>query len=285
MALYELHHPPPLDDPVLLIGLAGWGDAASAASDAVDWLTEDSNPVVSFDPDAIFDYRSNRPILRASAGSTLSVTWPRMELVHIAPDGRDVLALVGNEPDYQWRSIAAALVEFARRFGVSQVVTVGSVPTPVRHAMPTAVFGSASDSRLLLPGDEVLMDEIVVPASAGTTFRAALEDAGVSTIGYWAQVPQYVGRPYQPAIHALLVKIVDQIDIELDLGKVEIEAHEQIARLDDILAKRADARDFVEGLELSVGTTSKIPTDLPTADEIADEIAQFLRASGEEDEG
>lgn len=285
MALFELHQPPPLNDPVLLIGLAGWGDAASAASDAVDWLTEDSNPIATFDPDAIFDYRSNRPILRASAGSTLSVTWPRMALVHVAPGGHDVLALVGNEPDYQWRSVAAALVEFADRLGVRHVVTVGSVPTPVRHAMPTAVFGSASDSRLLLPGDEVLMDEIVVPASAGTTFRAALEDAGVSTIGYWAQVPQYVGRPYHPAIHALLVKIAGQLGATIDLTQVELEAHEQITRLDDILEKRSDARDFIEGLELSVGTTSKIPTDLPTADEIADEIAQFLQTSSDEDEG
>jgi hypothetical protein len=151
--------------------------------------------------------------------------------------------------------------------------------------MPTTVFGTASDSRLLLPGDEMLMDEIVVPASAGTVFRAAVEDAGIPSIGYWAQVPQYVGRPYQPAMHALRVKISAQLGVSIDLTEVEMEAYDQIARLDDILAKRSDARDFIEGLELSVGTTSKIPTDLPTADEIADEISEFLQTSADEDEG
>jgi len=154
MSLFTLHHPPPLEEPVLLLGLAGWGDAAAAASDAVDWLTEDATPVAVFDPDSIYDYRSNRPILRSSAGSALSITWPRMDLVHIRPGGRDVLVLVGNEPDYQWRGISEALVELSDHFGVVHAVTVGSVPTPVRHAMPTAVFGTASDSRLLLPGDE-----------------------------------------------------------------------------------------------------------------------------------
>lgn len=284
MALFSLHHPPVVDDPVLLLGLAGWGDAAAAASDAVDWLTEVAEPIATFDPDAIFDYRSNRPILRSSAGETLSITWPRMEIVHINPSGRDVFVLVGNEPDFQWAAIAAALVNMVDRFGVSHVVTVGAVPTPIRHAMPTSVFGAASDSRLLLPGDEMLMDDIVVPASAGSVFRAAIEEAGLPSIGYWAQVPQYVGRPYQPAMHALLVKIAGQLGVDLDLTAVESEAHGQIDRLDAILAKRSDAREFVEGLERRVGTTSKIPNDLPTADEIADEVSQFLQSSTD-DEG
>jgi proteasome assembly chaperone (PAC2) family protein len=274
-----------MTDPVLLIGLAGWGDAAAAASDACDWLTEDAQPVVTFDPDAVFDYRSNRPILRANAGEMLSITWPRLEIVHLKPSGRDVLALVGSEPDYGWIGISDAVVEIAQRFGVTNAVTVGSVPAPVRHAIPTSVFCSASDSRLLLPGDEMLMDDIIVPASAGTVFRAALEQADISTIGYWAQVPQYVGRPYQPAMHALLEKIALQLGVEIDLTSIEIESEEQISRLDEILERRSDARDFVAGLELSVGTTSKVPTDLPTADEIADEISQFLQSTQEDEEG
>ena len=114
-----------------------------------------------------------------------------------------------------------------------------------------------------MAGDELLMDDIVVPASAGTVFRSGLEQAGIPTIGYWAQVPQYVGRPYQPAMQALLEKIAGQLEVEIDLTAIELEAQEQIERLDDILAKRSDARDFVEGLELSVGTTSKVPTTGP----------------------
>jgi proteasome assembly chaperone (PAC2) family protein len=284
MALFTLSPPPPMTDPVLLIGLAGWGDAAAAASDACDWLTEDAQPVVTFDPDAVFDYRSNRPILRANAGEVLSITWPRLEIVHIKPSGRDVLALVGSEPDYGWVGISDAIVEIAQRFGVTNALTVGSVPAPVRHAIPTSVFVSASDSRLLLPGDELLMDDIVVPASAGTVFRAALEQVAISAIGYWAQVPQYVGRPYQPAMHALLQKISAQLEVVIDLTSIELEAEEQISRLDEILERRSDARDFVAGLELSVGRTSKIPTDLPTADEIADEISEFLQSAQEDDD-
>ncbi len=277
MALYSLSPLPPMDDPVLILGLAGWGDAASAASDAADWLALDGDTVVSFDPDAVFDYRSNRPLLRFSSGEMISLTWPRMDIVHIRPSGRDVLVMVGSEPDYAWSQLCDALSELVGVLGVSHLVTIGAVPSPVRHARTTSVFCTSSDSRLLLGGDEMLMDEIVVPASAGTVFRAAIEEVGVPAIGYWAQVPQYVGRPYNPAIVSLLRKAAGQLGITFELAELEDQAENQIARLDEILERRADAREFVEGLELSVGTTSTIPDDLPTADEIAAEVAKYLQ--------
>jgi hypothetical protein len=277
MTLYTLHTPPPMEDPVMIMGLAGWGDAASAASDATDWLAEDGQPVVSFEPDAVFDYRSNRPVLRFSSGELRSLTWPRLEIVHVRPGGRDALILVGNEPDYAWSAIRDALTDLAQHLGVAKLVTVGSVPAPVRHTLDASVFSTTSDPRLLLPGDEMLMDEIVVPASAITVFRSAIEDVDIPSIGYWAQVPQYVGRPYHPAIVSLLVKAAQQLDVSIDVSTIAEDAVEQIARLDEILDRREDAREFVEGLELSVGTTSTFPDDLPTADEIADEVTRYLR--------
>jgi hypothetical protein len=81
----------------------------------------------------------------------------------------------------------------------------------------------------------------------------------------------------------LLVKISGQLDTQFDLTEVEVEAYDQIDRLDKILANRADARDFVEGLDVSVGTTSKLPMDLPTADEIAAEVSKYLETSDEDD--
>ncbi len=277
MALYTLRTPPVMEDPILVMGLAGWGDAASAASDAADWLGEDGRPVVVFDPDAIFDYRSNRPVLRLSSGEVRSLSWPRMDIVHVRPGGRDTLVMVGNEPDYAWSAICEALADLVGRFGVAKLVTVGSVPAPIRHSMDAAVFCTASDPRLLLAGDQVLMDDIVVPASAGTVFRTAVEDVDVPAIGYWAQVPQYVGRPYHPAIAALLDRASHQLGIDLDLTEERAAAADQITRLDAILEQREDAREFIEGLEMSVGTTAPFPEDLPTADEIADEITRYLR--------
>ena len=270
-------------DPILVMGLAGWGDAASAASDAADWLGEDGQPIVTFDPDSVFDYRSNRPVLRLSGGEVQSLTWPRMEIVHVRPNGVDVLVMVGNEPDFAWGAVSTALEEIVGGLGVAKLVTLGAVPTPVRHAVDAAVFCTTSEPRLLLSSDEMLVDEIAVPASAGTVFRNAIDSVGVPSIGYWAQVPQYIGRPYHPAILGLLRKSAQQLGVEFDFAEMVEDSVEQIERLDEILERRSDAREFVEGLEISVGNTAKFPDDLPTADEIADEVAEFLREA-EDDE-
>jgi hypothetical protein len=120
------------------------------------------------------------------------------------------------------------------------------------------------------------MDEIIVPASAGTVFRSAVEDVGIPAIGYWAQVPQYVGRPYHPAVLGLLHKVSGQLGVVFDIEALEDESRLQIDRLDDIISRRSEAAEFIEGLEGSIGKTSKVPDDLPTADEIADEVLKFL---------
>lgn len=284
MSLYNVNTPPPMEDPVLFFGLAGWGDAASAASDAADWLIEHGEPIVTFDPDTIFDYRSNRPILRISAGEKQTLSWPRMEIVHVQLSGRDVLVMVGNEPDFGWARISEALSELAQQFGVVRLVTLGAVPTPVRHGEDVAVFCTVFDPRLLLPGDEMLMDEIVVPASAATVFRSAVEDAGIPSIGYWAQVPQYVGRPYFPAMIGLLRKASEQLRVDFDFSSLEEDARAQIAHLDEIISQRSEVAHFVESLEGSVGTTSKVPEDLPTADELAEEVLKFLQNPDAEDQ-
>lgn len=261
----------------MVFGLAGWGDAASAASDAADWLAEGGQPIVTFDPDSIFDYRSNRPILRFGPGLPHTVSWPRTEIIHVKPSGRDVLVLVGNEPDFAWESISDALANLAQRFGVSHLVTLGAVPTPIRHDEVPPVFCTASDPRLLQGGDELLLDEIVVPSSAGTVFRTAIQEVGIEAIGYWVQVPQYVGRPYHTGVLALLRKVAVQVGAEFDLSELEEESRVQLERLDEIIAQRTDAAAFIESLGNSVGTTTKIPDDLPSADEIADEVLEFLQ--------
>jgi hypothetical protein len=63
---------------------------------------------------------------------------------------------------------------------------------------------------------------------------------------------------------------------EFDISEIQAESRVQIERLDEIVSQRSDAAEFIDGLEGRIGTTSRIPDDLPTADEIADEVLKFL---------
>src|SRR5690606_5965786 len=63
MALYRLDDVPDLVGPVLVAALEGWVDAGSAGTTAARQLADDGQVVVTFDSDAIYDYRARRPTL------------------------------------------------------------------------------------------------------------------------------------------------------------------------------------------------------------------------------
>ena len=68
---------PPLADPVLLVALGGWFDAAGVATSALRLIAADSNSVVvgGIDPDRFYDFSVVRPTIEFLDGER-QITWP-----------------------------------------------------------------------------------------------------------------------------------------------------------------------------------------------------------------
>ena len=131
MALYEIHHEPELTAPVIVAALEGWVDAGGAGTTAAAQLAEDGETVATFDADAIFDYRVRRPTLDIVDGRPMRLEWSALTLTHRRIGDRDVLVLLGAEPDYRWRELASNIVDLARRLGVVGWASLGSIPAAV----------------------------------------------------------------------------------------------------------------------------------------------------------
>ena len=56
-------------------------------------------------PTALFDYRARRPPLEIVDGRLTELTWHELVLRRTRIDERDLLVLVGPEPDYRWRAL------------------------------------------------------------------------------------------------------------------------------------------------------------------------------------
>ncbi|MEJ7584177.1 MAG: PAC2 family protein, partial [Acidimicrobiales bacterium] len=135
-AAYELHEQPQLDHPLLVMALEGWIDAGYAASNAMSTLLAglDTKPVATFDADELLDHRARRPIMHLVDGVNTALSWPGIEL-RSATDlaGKDLLLLVGAEPDHSWRAFSAAVLDLAGRFGVCMIIGLGAYPAAVPH--------------------------------------------------------------------------------------------------------------------------------------------------------
>jgi hypothetical protein len=275
-----------LDQPVMLLAMTGWVDAASVGTDTAERIAGGGDVVAAFEPDALFDYRSSRPTLHFSSGDLTDIVWPRLEVIHRSVDEIELLIAIGNEPDFRWQELTREFVKLARRYNVSKFVTLGAVPAPVPHTRPVRVVCTTSDPDLLRDGDDVMPDELVVPGAAVSVLRQGIADAGLPAIGYWAQVPHYLQSPFHPGVLGLTERVGRQIDVRFPIGDLALEASAQMEQIDADLAERDDARQYVERLELMQDERPELVTpfqEVPSADEIGAEVERFLRSAEDED--
>ena len=149
MSLYELVDRRELIEPVLLAAFDGWVDAGSAATTALNILADDGDVVAAFDADVLFDYRARRPPLEIVDGRLTTLTWHELVLRRTRLDERDLLVLVGPEPDYRWRAFTADVIELAGRLGVVQWISLGAIPAAVPHTRPVPIIGTEVTRGLL----------------------------------------------------------------------------------------------------------------------------------------
>jgi hypothetical protein len=279
--LYDLVSRPVLEDPVLVVALDGWIDAGFAAATASAHLVAllDPTVVARFDVDVLVDHRSRRPIVHLVDGVNTGLTWPRLELRHGRdPDGRDVLLLLGSEPDVRWRAFAEQVVALVADLGVRLVVGLGAFPAPVPHTRTLRLAATATTPELA--ARVPVRATLDVPAGVAAAIERACADAGVPAVGIWAQVPHYLVNMTYPAASAALVDgLADLTGRRLDSTALHKAAAALRDRVDELVAANPEHVEMVRALEVSHDDeVSAGPTGgLPSGDELAAEIERFLR--------
>ena len=131
---------------MLVVALEGWVDAGLGATTAIATLLGQGHtePIVTFNGEHFLDQRARRPVARIVNGVTTELTWPRT-VVRQGTDesGRDMLFLVGPEPDFHWRAFTDAVVGLARSWRVRMVVGLGAFPAPAPHTRPVKLAATA----------------------------------------------------------------------------------------------------------------------------------------------
>ncbi|HEX5396406.1 MAG TPA: PAC2 family protein [Candidatus Limnocylindria bacterium] len=280
MPLYEIRSEPLLSAPVMVAAFEGWVDAGGAGTSAAAHLAEDGELLATFDADAIFDYRVRRPTLDIVDGRPMRLEWSGLTLTHARVAERDLLVLLGAEPDYRWHQLAADIVDLARRFGVVGWASLGSIPAAVPHTRSVPVLATASADGLLPDGTRQGPDGLLrVPAAALSVLEVEMAAAGIPAVGFFAQVPHYVNSSYPAASIALLTSLGAYLGVEVPTGSLATRALERRNQLDSATAADSDTKAHVERLELLADKS------LPEGDELIADIERFLRDRGSEPDG
>ncbi len=292
--LYTLHNRPALASPVLVIALEGWIDAGLGAAAAAQALVADLHPtsIASFDSDRLLDYRARRPVMHLRDGVNTALTWPGIEL-HAAKDhsGRDVLLLLGHEPDSLWRLFTEQVVALAVEFGTRLVVGLGAYPFAAPHTRRSRLSTTANSADLA-ERLGYLRNSVDVPAGVEAAIERRCAEIGMPAVGLWAQVPHYAAAmPYPPASIALIDGLGEVAGLSLRVDSLRQAAAEHVARLDELVSQSDEHREMLRQLEAqadaetaeSSESTSLAPinqSDLLSGDDLAAELERYLREQG-----
>ncbi len=285
MALYELFAQPARMDRVLILGLEGWIDAGAGGAQAMAAVLADTTTEVigAFDGDALIDARARRPMVQLTDGVHDAITWPTIE-VRAGTDrfGTGLVLLTGPEPDLRWHAFTEDVLQLAANLSVTMTVGFGAFPAPVPHTRPVRLAATAT-SRELADGIGFVPGTIDVPGGIHAAIEQAMGAEGHPATGLWARVPHYIANlPYPAASVAILDGLRLVAGVDIDASELQAASAVTNSRIDSLISNSDQHSSMLQALEqqwdADLGRISgPMPTDLPSGDELADELERFLR--------
>ena len=277
---------PNVHEPILVVMLTGWIDAAGAAAAAADAFAREceTSPLVRFDDDTFIDYRARRPIMELRDGVNTDLVWSTIELRSgRSTSGRDVLVLTGPEPDMAWHRFAAAIGDISEELGVTKMIAFGAYPFAAPHTR-TPRLSCSSPSTEVLANVTFARSSVDVPAGMAAVLEHAFHARKIPALGIWVQVPHFVSAlPYPAASVALLDGLTEVTGIEVAAADLRSAVVPQRQRIDASIADNSEHVTMLRQLEemydaSTDGEATPGPAfEMRSGDELADEIQQFLR--------
>ncbi len=278
--MLHVEHWPEVVDPVLVYSFTGWVDAGLAGMGTLELVIEQlegggGGRFGSIDLTDLLDLQQTRPTVRLVEGDLRRIEWPEVELWS-GPLGRDVICIRGPEPSIRWPAFAQWIVDIARHLKVREAFALGGMPAVVTHRRPVPVLASAT-RRSVAQEVGPLRDDYLGATGLNTIVQHALGDAGLRSVALWAQVPQYVsGSPSPPAVRSLAARLRDLARIDIDLDVLDARSAAYRDKVEEGLAERPDVLAIVDQID------QQLDQRIPSADELASEIEQFLRGRPED---
>ncbi len=270
---------PNLRDPVLVIALRGWFDAAGAATSALEWCLEDRavTVVASIDPDPFFDFTHERPEVYFDEDDERKIRWPENDIVIAQfPEGsRDLVILSGIEPHTNWNIFSECVLQTAKNLNCGVAVTVGAIAEAIPHTRAPSVFGSTTNVAL------ARRLKLSRPTYQGVTgivgvMQERFEREQLAAVSLRVGVPHYLTNAQHPKSSAALLR---HLEIVLGVPTRHAELYEEIQRWEELhdAAVEGDAQVSEHLAQLEADYDSRTKFEIPSADDLGAEFEKFLR--------
>ncbi|HEU0257294.1 MAG TPA: PAC2 family protein [Microbacteriaceae bacterium] len=284
----------------LVAGLTGFADAGAAVAQFTSQVLQnlESEVVAQFDADELLDYRARRPVAYFDEDH-LADFQPLSLTLRLVRDevGQPFLLLSGFEPDFKWQRFSQAVLAIVERYRVKSLTWLNSIPMPVPHTRPISVTVSGNRHDLI-ERMSVWRPRTQVPSTVLHLVEYRMQQAGYPVVGFVILVPHYLSDTEYPAAAISAMESVGvSTGLMLPTTGLRDADRDFVANIDEQVRTNGELTRLVKALEerhdkymqdnpLQPSLTDE-DGELPTADEIAAELEDFLafRRHGDDDGG
>jgi len=247
-------------DANLVLGFSGWMDGGEVSTGAVDYLVEKTNAIVfdALEPEGFYVYSFPgsmeisalfRPHTAIEEGLIRRYEEPANEFFRSEETG--LLLFNGKEPHFGWSRFADKILLLAEQYNVRRVCFLGSVAGLVPHTKTPRMFSCVSSEDLLplLKEHGLHASNYEGPASFITYLTTRASAAGIDMMTLVAEIPAYVQGRNAKCLLAVIVKLAEILDLDLDLDDLTAASEAFEEQLDDLMEKRPDLAELVAKME------------------------------------
>jgi hypothetical protein len=293
----KLDHIPHLRNPVMVMAFEGWNDAGEAASTAARLIVSqrDKSRIATVDPEEFFAFTDTRPHVRLTRRGRRKIDWPTNEFFACTdpsddPEARDLLILLGTEPDLRWRTFTDLVLGLAKRCGVELVIALGSLYADVPHTMPIRVSGSSANAEKhpLSRNLNYKPSKYEGPTGIISVLTSRFADDGYPVVSLWGFAPHYISASPNPMVAARMLRETSSLlETPLETDMIDEAAQRFDEQVREAVARDPEAMAYVRDLEREAKEEEDNDDDgqdramsrgeLPSGPAMVDALEEFLR--------
>ncbi len=259
MEYIQYHSQPELRDPVVVVALGGWNDAADSATTAIKFLIDRWKPtkIAEIDIEEFLVFTETRPTIKFVDGIQRTIIWPSSQfLAYQAPDlPYDVILYLGVEPQLKWKTFSNSFLKVCKKFNASEVVLLGALLADVPHSISVPITSTSSDLNLKerLKEMDVHSSRYEGPTGMLGVLQDTFRRANIPATSLWAAAPHYLAAtPNIKVTSALLTYLNTYMSFGLDLSDIQADAIRFEEQISALVARDPEASAYVHKLEEQV---------------------------------
>jgi proteasome assembly chaperone (PAC2) family protein len=245
---------PQLNNPVLIAGFDGWGNALNISNGMVAYLIRrlKAKKFADLDPDTFYRYDEQRPVVDIAEGKLNTLTPPSGSFyaVETEENQSDLVILKANEPSLRWYEFVDLLFSLCQKLQVRTIITLGSMYDNVLHT-DRILSGVASSQEMLsdLKQKRINFISYQGPSAIHSIIQSEGTKKGFACISLWSHCPYYLQGTTHFGILSYLGELISGlVNFQLDTQDLQANWKKLEVQINSLVDSNSELQSLISNL-------------------------------------